>query len=67
MFSRLNSDKSAKRGALPCSLLDRQQGIHADVSGKALFLTIKYGVVYGFSVDSVYKVEKPPPHLLSFN
>ena len=31
-----------------------------DVSGKALFLTIKYGVVCGFSVDSVYKVEKAP-------
>lgn len=31
MFSRLNSDKSAKWGASPCSLLDRQRGIHVSI------------------------------------
>ena len=30
------------------------------VSGKAMFLAGKCGVVCGFSVDSVYQVEKPP-------
>ena len=30
------------------------------VSGKAMLLAVKCGVVCGFSVDSVYQVEKPP-------
>ena len=31
MFSHLNSDKSAKWGASPCSLLDCQRGIHVSI------------------------------------